>query len=109
MIKYLEYMNTANGVQQIFTREKIANMSNDEFQKYEKRIHSQLNFIGIPSNNELEEYNNGRLFVWHTAGDEKVCDKCEPLDGKIFNKIQDVPDDPHLKCRCEVEEIDLGI
>ena len=29
MSKYLKFMNTSQGVQQIFTREKIANMSAD--------------------------------------------------------------------------------
>ena len=41
MSKYLKFMNTPQGVQQIFTREKIGNMSGDEFEKYEKRIHTQ--------------------------------------------------------------------
>lgn len=39
MSKYLKFMNTTEGVQQIFTREKIGKMSGDEFEKYEKRIH----------------------------------------------------------------------
>lgn len=50
MSKYLKFMNTPESVQQIFTREKIEKMSGDEFEKYEKRIHEQLNKIGIPTN-----------------------------------------------------------
>ena len=35
--------NTPEGVQLIFTREKIGKMSSNEFEKHEKRIHEQLN------------------------------------------------------------------
>ena len=33
MSKCLKFMNTPEGVQQIFTREKIGKMSSDEFEK----------------------------------------------------------------------------
>lgn len=107
MSKYLKFMNTSQGVQQIFTREKIANMSADEFEKYEKRIHAQMNKIGIPSNIELAYENQGKIFVWHTIGDNRVCDNCEAMEGKIFEKMEDIPDDLHTNCRCYIEEIDL--
>lgn len=107
MSKYLKFMNTSQGVQQIFTREKIANMSADEFEKYETRIHTQLNKIGIPSNIELAYENQGKIFVWHTIGDNPVCDNCEAMEGKIFEKMEDIPDDLHPNCRYYIEEIDL--
>lgn len=107
MSKYLKFMNTSQGVQQIFTREKIANMSADEFEKYEKRIHAQMNKIGIPSNIELAYENQGKIFVWHTIGDNRVCDNCEAMEGKIFENMEDIPDDLHPNCRCYIEEIDL--
>jgi hypothetical protein len=45
MSKYLNYMNSKDGVRQIFTREKIAKMSTDKFEKYEKRIHDRIFLI----------------------------------------------------------------
>ncbi len=107
MSKYLKFMNTLNGVQQIFTREKIKIMSGNEFEKYEKRIHEQLNEVGIPSNNELVYENQGKVFIWHTKNDGRVCDECTSMEGKIFKYMQDIPDDLHPNCRCYIEEIDL--
>ena len=108
MSKYLKFMNTSEGVQQIFTREKIGKMSSDEFEKYEKRIHEQLNKIGIPTNGELAYENQGNIFVWHTMGDGKVCGECDSMEGKIFEHMEDIPDDLHPNCRCYIEEVDLN-
>ena len=107
MSKYLKFMNTPQGVQQIFTREKIRKMTSDEFVKYEKRIYAQLNKIGIPTNSDLAYENRGKIFIWHTMEDNKVCDECEPMNGEIFERMEDIPDDLHPNCRCYVEEIDL--
>lgn len=108
MSKYLNFMNSSEGVQQIFTREKIGDMSNKEFEKYENRIYFQLNKIGIPSKNELAYINNGKIFVWHTMRDGNVCSECTSMEGKIFEKMDDIPDDLHPNCRCYIEEIDLN-
>lgn len=44
---------------------------------------------------------------WHTIGDGGVCDNCEAMEGKFFEKMEDIPDDLHPNCRCYIEEIDL--
>lgn len=37
---------------------------------------------------------------WHTQEDERVCEDCEPLDGKVF-PIDAMPQIPqHPRCRC---------
>lgn len=36
---------------------------------------------------------------WHVADDDRLCDECEPLDGKIFD-IEDAPSVIHPSCRC---------
>ena len=36
--------------------------------------------------------------MWVTARDERVCEQCGPLDGKVF-KITEVPPKPHYRCR----------
>ena len=109
MSKYLKFMNTKKGVQQIFTREKIGKMTGDEFEKNEKRIHEQLNKIGIPTNRELTSENQGKIFMWCTANDGKVCEDCTSMEGEIFEHMEDIPDDIHPNCRCYIEEIDLNI
>ena len=48
--------NPTNGQsEQIFTREQIKNMSNDEFLQNEKAIMKQMKEKGIPTNRELEQ------------------------------------------------------
>lgn len=40
--------------------------------------------------------------MWLTERDDRVCDICYPLDGKVFN-IDSVPDIPqHWNCRCRI-------
>lgn len=40
---------------------------------------------------------------WITERDDRVCEKCVPLDGKIFD-IDKVPQLPqHWRCRCKLE------
>lgn len=107
MSKYLKFMNTPEGVQQIFTREKIGKMSVNEFEKYENRIYKQMNQIGIPTSGELAYENQYKIFIWHTIGDGKVCSQCDSMEGKIFEHMEDIPDDLHPNCRCYIEEIDL--
>lgn len=36
---------------------------------------------------------------WVTAGDEKVCETCGPMNGKEY-EIDNVPAKPHMNCRC---------
>lgn len=99
-------MNSKDGVRQIFTREKIGNMTSKEFEQNEKRVHSQLNQIGIPTNSELANASEGKIYIWCTEGDDKVCEDCQELEGTEYENIADVPDDPHFGCRCYIEEAD---
>ncbi len=45
-------------------------------------------------------------FIWVTANDERLCDECEPLDGKRFS-WDDAPDggpgEIHPNCRCSAD------
>ena len=40
-----------------------------------------------------------KRIVWVTAGDERTCPQCGPLDGKEF-PIDEIPPFPHPQCRC---------
>ena len=42
---------------------------------------------------------------WHTQEDERVCEECDSLDGRVFD-IEDIPDRPHWKCRCWLSPAD---
>jgi SPP1 gp7 family putative phage head morphogenesis protein len=55
----------------------------------------------------IQEYRNWGLLgitvkgEWKTAGDKRVCDKCEALEGKIFTLDEIEPMIPlHPQCRC---------
>jgi hypothetical protein len=67
---YSGYVNSELGsTPKIFTREEIKNMSTDEFLNNEKAINFQVNSIGIPSANELQN-STGAVFVHgYTRGD----------------------------------------
>lgn len=39
--------------------------------------------------------------MWVTERDERVCEECGPLDGRIFD-IGSVPPKPHWGCRCRL-------
>lgn len=42
-----------------------------------------------------------RRFVFRTAGDEKVCPQCGPLDGRVFDLDTQAATPPlHPRCRC---------
>lgn len=41
-------------------------------------------------------------YVWHTT--DGACEKCQGLNGKVFNSIDDIPSLPHPNCKCWVED-----
>lgn len=43
------------------------------------------------------------MVQWVTADDERVCEVCGKLDGKVF-EIDEVPPTPHYNCRCILYE-----
>ena len=49
----------------------------------------------------LEAYKNAgvKYVKWNTEEDEKVCEVCRPLDGKVF-PIDKAPSKQHYSCRC---------
>lgn len=42
---------------------------------------------------------------WITQVDERRCETCGPIHGKVF-KINNVPPKPHRNCRCYVDPVD---
>lgn len=107
MSKYINYMNTKDGLRKIYTREEIGKMSTKEFTQNEKQIDYQMQKVGIPTVSQLNDSDSNVEYVWHTAGDDKVCEECQDLDGQIFHSISDIPDKPHPNCRCYVEEVEV--
>ena len=41
---------------------------------------------------------------WHTEDDDRVCEHCEPMDGKLY-AIDEVPERPHWRCRCWITPV----
>ena len=42
-----------------------------------------------------------KTLEYHTMGDVKVCDECDPFDGRVYNMGQFLPYLPrHFGCRC---------
>lgn len=41
---------------------------------------------------------------WISQQDERVCEDCDELDGKVFS-IDKIPPKPHLGCRCYLEPV----
>lgn len=50
---------------------------------------------------ELQAYKDAgvKRVRWQIYGDDKVCEKCENMNGNVYD-IDKVPKRPHLKCRC---------
>ena len=107
MSKYVDFMNTPDGVQRIFTYEKVIKMPKLKLKKDLWRIYEQLDSIGIPDKKKLGLFNYGKIFIWRTVNDNKVCAKCKSRDWQIFYNIQDIADDYHPNCRCYIVEVDF--
>jgi hypothetical protein len=89
-------VNSKDGIRQIFTREKIETMSSKEFEQNKDRINTQLNQIGIPTNSEVANASEWKIYIWGTAGDDNVYEECQELEGTEYKSMIDVPDAPHL-------------
>lgn len=61
----------------------------------------------ITFNSLVEAYSdNGTEYVrWITARDDRRCEKCAAMHGKIY-PIDKIPDKPHIHCRCWIEEVE---
>ena len=88
--------------------------------EFEKMISQTYNFLSWKSEslaeNELRKaytsaikhtmnYSPYKKFKWNTHEDEKVCNSCAPLDGKVFTiENLNAPNSPlHVNCRCNLE------
>lgn len=93
-----------------FAESLIANqgISNKELQRaYNAWVHqSEQYVIDVEKQATLKAYkDNGIKKVrWITQRDGRVCQACAELDGKVFD-IDNVPEQLHDNCRCEIEEI----
>jgi hypothetical protein len=45
---------------------------------------------------------SGYRWWWDASNDTRLCPLCAPLDGSKYKNRSDVPDKPHLKCRCNI-------
>ena len=45
-------------------------------------------------------------YIWHSEKGEHTCEKCKELDGRIFDKYDEIPEKPHPNCKCTVEVVE---
>lgn len=80
----------------------VAQKPAQEIDKALKAVTRQIGqaSIGITDTARLEAFEDAGILrvMWITQHDERVCEDCEPLDGKIF-RIDEVPK-KHWNCRC---------
>ena len=81
----------------------VAHNRNAEIDKALKYWTKQIGqyAIDIVDEARIEAFRDAGIeeVMWHTEHDDSVCEICGPRDGKIY-RIEDVPDKPHLNCRC---------
>lgn len=44
-------------------------------------------------------------YRWNATLDNRTCNICESYDGKTYDNAGDVPDQPHISCRCTIDFI----
>lgn len=60
--------------------------------------------VVVAATEKAYEDNGTKQVMWVTQKDERVCSRCIPLDGQIFD-IEDVPPPQHYNCRCFTVEV----
>lgn len=108
----------------------MKNYSNQVFNNEDKtkllNIYNQLQNIGnsLYRYNTLKSYNmdiqeekenienivlkggiSNVRYIWHSEHGENTCDECLDLDGKEFDIFDEVPERPHVNCKCTVEVV----
>lgn len=112
--KRQKYLETVNGIlesnMKMGMKPNVAAGSLSFMQNMKRAIRSTQNqiieeAIKIERDVTLEKMrDNGIKYVrWITATDERVCEECGALHGKVF-PIDELPDQPHIHCRCGFEE-----
>lgn len=105
------YINPLSGKKELFTRELLSKMTNDEYAKQEDKIMMQLNSIGIPTQADVElsekqDYQSNPTCQWVWVLDDSKkshCAFCLNMEGKIFENEEDAPVIPvHENCGCQL-------
>lgn len=57
--------------------------------------------VGVTDKAAIQAYKDAgvKYVKWNTEKDQRVCDACHALDGKVF-PIYQAPDKQHVNCRC---------
>ncbi len=65
------------------------------------------NFIKLSQNADGSIILKGGIsntrYAWRTEAG--ACKACQELDGKVFDRLEDVPERPHPNCKCEIEPL----
>ena len=105
------YTNPISNQREIFTREGIAKMTQEEFEQNEDKIMMQMNSIDVPTDEDLrtsqnQDYENDDTTQWIWVLDDSLkshCDFCLSMEGETFENEADAPEIPvHDHCGCEL-------
>lgn len=114
MSKFKNYFNAISGNERIFSREDIADMTNEEYKNNEKAINYQLTNIGVPTNKELMSSENVVYVKAYTKDDGthvKVHYRSKPDNtmtnnlSYIKNTIQNYIDNTKLLVQNKISDV----
>ena len=46
---------------------------------------------------------SNEIYIWRSS--DNACPKCQSLDGKEYENIDDIPDRPHPNCKCYIDTV----
>ncbi len=105
------YINPISREKEFYTREDIGTMTTKEFSENEEKIMTQMNSIGIPTENDVrlsqeQDYEDDPTAQWIWILDDSLqnhCDFCLEMEGQTFDKEEDAPERPvHDHCKCQL-------
>lgn len=103
------YINEVDRKRQRFVEDVIANQAQiSSFRRAFNVWYKQAEQYCIEMEREstLKAYGDCGIekVKWVAEKDGRTCEDCLELDGKIFT-LDEVPSQPHINCRCEVEAV----
>ena len=68
-----------------------------------ERISTTETFVAYNKKFVINHKEMGGTYIWNAILDERTCEICELLDETQYKSNDDVPDLPHIRCRCIIE------
>ena len=82
--------------------EEVMKKMNVGYNSAELVVRTELQHTVIEGTRQRFKDSGYKQVEWLTAEDEKVCDICRPLDGKLFDVDSTELPPAHPRCRCDI-------